>query len=159
MMLSEMKTLKRTLEIDAPPQEVWRVLTDSELVREWAVAYGEGMSIRTNWREGGAVAWRDADGAMRAGVRIAAFEPMRLLRFEYSRSALGDGQAYVDTYSISPTLRGARLEFTSGPFEDNIADEIERQAAAAIVEIKGLAEESAEIHGMRSPKAAGAANG
>lgn len=159
MILIDMKTLTRALEIEAPPQEVWRVLTDSELVREWAAAYGEGMSIRTNWREGGTVAWRDADGAVRADGRIAALEPMRLLRFEYSQTELADNQAYVDTYAISPTPRGARLEFTSGPFEDKVADRIDRQAAAAIMEIKGLAEESAEIQRLRSPKAAGAANG
>jgi hypothetical protein len=105
------------------------------------------------------VAWRDADGAVRADGRIAALEPMRLLKFEYSQTELGDSQAYVDTYAISPTLRGARLEFTSGPFEDKVADRIDRQVAAAIMEIKSLAEESAEIHRLKSPKAAGAANG
>lgn len=159
MIMIDMKTLSRTVEIDAPPHEVWRVLTDLELVREWAAAYGEGLSIRTTWREGGAVAWRATDGATRASGKIAAFDRARLLRLEYTESALGDGGGYADTYELQEIPTGARLAFTSGPFEDAQANAIEVQAAAALAEIKSLAEESAQIHGLRSPKAAGAANG
>ena len=35
-MSKPMPVLKRTLEIDAPAGEVWRVLTTPELIREWA---------------------------------------------------------------------------------------------------------------------------
>ena len=61
-----MPVLKRTLEIDAPPTEVWRVLTTPELVREWAAAYLDGISIRTSWREGEKVTWKAPNGSTRA---------------------------------------------------------------------------------------------
>ena len=150
MTSNDMKTLKRILDINAPPGEVWRVLTDPELVREWAAAYGEGVSIRTTWREGDPVAWRAADGATRAGGRIAAFQPQRLLRFEYDKGDLGAGRPYADSYAISETGEGARLEFTSGPFDDEKAPAIEAQVLLAVAEIKSLAEESAQIRRLRA---------
>ena len=54
-----MPVLKRSLDIDAPPNEVWRVLTNPELMREWAAAYTDGISIRTSLREGEPVTWKE----------------------------------------------------------------------------------------------------
>ena len=80
---AKMPTLKRELDIDAPPHEVWRVLTTPELVREWASVYLDGISIRTTWREGEAVTWKGPSGATHAKGTVAAFRPDRLLKFDY----------------------------------------------------------------------------
>lgn len=145
-----MTTLKHTLEIDAPPTEVWRVLTTPELVREWAAAYTDGLSIRTSWREGEPVTWKEADGSTRAGGTVAAIRPERLLKFEYTEGAVApEGRSFCDTYEISENGRMTRLEFTMGPLDPNDAKAMERQAEDAIREIKSLAEESAQIHGSR----------
>lgn len=42
-----------------------------------------------------------------------------------------------------------RLDFTTGPYVASEARVLERQAEEAIREIKSLAEESAQIHGVR----------
>jgi uncharacterized protein YndB with AHSA1/START domain len=145
-----MTTLKHTLEIDAPPTEVWRVLTTPELVREWAAAYTDGLSIRTSWREGEPVTWKEADGSTRAGGTVAAIRPERLLKFEYTEGAVApEGRSFCDTYEISEHGRMTRLEFTMGPLDPSDAKALERQAEDAIREIKSLAEESAQIHGSR----------
>lgn len=145
-----MKTLKHTLEIDAPATEVWRVLTTPELVREWAAAYNDGLSIRTSWKEGDPVAWKEPDGATRACGRVAAFRPGKLLKFEYDEGVLApEGRSFTDTYEISAGERTTRLEFTSGPLDARDAEALERQTEDAIREIKSLAEESAQIHGLR----------
>jgi uncharacterized protein YndB with AHSA1/START domain len=145
-----MKTLKHTLEIDAPPTEVWRVLTTPELVREWAAAYTDGLSIRTSWREGDTVAWKEPDGVTRACGRVAAFQPGKLLKFEYDEGVLApEGRSFTDTFEISAGERTTRLQFTSGPLDAEDAEALERQAEEAIKEIKSLAEESAQIHGFR----------
>lgn len=145
-----MTTLKHALDIDAPATEVWRVLTTPELVREWAAAYSDGLHIRTSWREGDPVAWKEADGRTRAGGAVAAIQPERLLKFEYNEGFVApEGRSFCDTFEITETGRTTRLEFTTGPFDANAAPAVERQAEDAIREIKSLAEESAQIHRVR----------
>ena len=107
-----MPVLKRSLEIDAPANEVWRVLTTPELVREWAAAYDEGIQIRTSFREGEPVTWKGRNGATRSCGTVAACKPERLLRFEYDGDARG---MFSDTFEISETDHKTRLDFTSGP--------------------------------------------
>ena len=98
-----MHTLRRSLEIDAPPNEVWRVLTTPELVREWAAAYVDGISIRTSWREGERVAWKRPDGGTQAVGTVAAFKPERLLRFDYAAEpGAAEPRSFSDTFEISP---------------------------------------------------------
>ena len=145
-----MTTLKHTLEIDAPPEEVWRVLTTPELVREWAAAYAEGLFIRTSWREGEPVAWKESDGATRACGTVAAFRPGKLLKFEYTEGAVApEGLSFSDTFELRAADRMTRLEFTTGPLDAAGAEALKRQTEEAIREIKSLAEESAQIHGLR----------
>jgi len=145
-----MTTLKHTLEIDAPATEVWRVLTTPELVREWASAFTDGLHIRTSWREGDEVTWKEADGRTRARGAVAAVKPERLLRFEYTEGVVApEGRSFCDTFEITENGRMTRLEFTTGPFDAGDAQVLERQSEEAIREIKSLAEESAQIHGVR----------
>jgi uncharacterized protein YndB with AHSA1/START domain len=145
-----MTTLKHSLDIDAPPEEVWRVLTTPELIREWAAAYQDGLSIRTSWREGEPVTWKEADGATRAGGTVAAFKPGKLLKFEYTEGAVApEGRSFSDTFEIRAGERMTRLEFTTGPLDAHGAEALKGPTEEAIREIKSLAEESAQIHGFR----------
>lgn len=141
-----MRTLKHSVEIDAPPNEVWRVLTTPELVREWACAYRDGLSIRTTWREGEAVTWKTPDGATHASGEVVAFRPGKLLKFEYASDPRG---AFSDTFEIVATDDRTCLEVTTGPLDDESLKALERRFEEAAREIKSLAEESAQIHGRR----------
>ena len=141
-----MRVLKRSLEINAPPVEVWRVLTTPELVREWAAAYQDGLSIRTSWREGEPVAWKTASGGTHVAGTVAAFQPERLLRFDYAADARG---AFSDTFEIVAKQNRTWLELTTGPLAPDEIDALQKPAEEAIREIKSLAEESAQIHGLR----------
>ncbi len=144
-----MPTLKRELEIDAPPHEVWRVLTTPELVREWAGAYLDGLSIRTSWREGEAVTWKRPDGAVHAHGTVAAFQPETLLKFDYDAGPAPERRSFSDTFEIETLADGARLRLTTGPLDKAGLKALERSAERAIEEIKSLAEESAQIHRLR----------
>ena len=141
-----MHTLKRTLEIDAPANEVWRVLTTPELVREWASAYLDGIQIRTSFRVGEPVTWKAQDGEPRSRVTVAACKPERLLKFEYQNDPRG---AFSDTFEISEFDHKTRLKITTGPLDKPDFDALKRPSQQAIEEIKSLAEESAQIHGLR----------
>lgn len=141
-----MPVLTRSLEIDAPATEVWRVLTTPELVREWACAYQDGLSIRTSWREGEPITWKTADGDTRSAGKVAAFQPDRLLKFEY---ASDDRGAFSDTFEIVAKEDRTWLNVTTGPLEAGQLSALEGPTEEAIKEIKSLAEESAQIHGSR----------
>jgi uncharacterized protein YndB with AHSA1/START domain len=141
-----MHTLKRTLEIDAPANEVWHVLTTPELVREWAAAYLEGIEIRTSFREGEAVTWKSASGEARSWGTVAACQPERLLKFDYASDPHG---RFSDTFEISEFDDKTRLKLTTGPLDKEHFEALKRPHQQAIEEIKSLAEESAQIHGLR----------
>jgi len=142
-----MKTLKRTLEIDAPPNELWRVLTTPELVREWASAYDDGIQIKTTFREGESVTWKARNGAVRTCGTVVAAKPERLLRFEYQGDPRG---SFSDTFEISAANdHMTRLEVTTGPLGNADIEALRAPSQQAIEEIKSLAEESAQIHGLR----------
>jgi uncharacterized protein YndB with AHSA1/START domain len=145
----KMHTLKRSLEIDAPPNEVWRVLTTPELVREWAAAYVEGISIRTSWREGDPIAWKTPSGGTQACGTVAAFKPEKLLRFDYSEGVATEGRSFSDTFEIQPADHGTVLKVSTGPLDDAAFKALKGPSKEALKEIKSLAEESAQIHGVR----------
>jgi uncharacterized protein YndB with AHSA1/START domain len=146
-----MHTLKRSLEIDAPPTEVWRVLTTPELVREWASVYVDGISIRTSWREGERVAWKEPSGATRAEGTVGAFQPERLLKFDYCAdpAAPVETRTFSDIFEISEGELGTRLRMTTGPLDEATFEALKRPSEDAIREIKSLAEESAQIRAVR----------
>jgi len=141
-----MPVLKRSLEIDAPATEVWRVLTSPELVREWAAAYQDGLHIRTSWREGDPMAWKTQGGDTAAAGTVAVFQPQKLLRFEY---ASDDSGGFPDTFEIVAKEDRTWLNVTTGPLDEDEINALEGPTEEAIKEIKSLAEESAQIHGLR----------
>ena len=144
-----MKTLKCTLEIDAPAHEVWRVLTTNELVKEWASAYVDGLSIRTSWKEGEKVTWQAPGGTVRACGKLTTFQPDRLLRFDYDGSPRAERGNFSETFELEPGDRNTRLRLTTGPLDQTAFDAMMGPARKAIEEIRSLAEESAQIHRPR----------
>lgn len=147
--LTSMQVLTCSLEINAPAHEIWRVLTTPELVKEWACAYLVGLSIRTSWKEGGEVSWRAADGEVQARGKVAAFRPDRLLKFDYDAGPSGERPGFSETFAIEPVNGMTRLQLTTGPLGKADYDAMRGRAAQAVEEIKSLAEESAQIHGLR----------
>lgn len=142
-----MRVLKQSLDIDASPAEVWRVLTTPELVREWAAAYVDGVSIRTSWREGDPVVWTAPGGETRVRGSVAAFRPEKLLKFVYGDEGVApEARSFADTFELTGAQAQTHLELTTGPLDEAAAAELEGPTERAILEIKSLAEESAQIH-------------
>lgn len=118
------------------------MLTNPELVGEWAAAYADGISIRTSWREGETVTWRASDGSTQAVGAITAFQPGRLLKIDYQADARG---GFPDTFEIVAGENRTWLQVSA----DRLGDGDLKAAEEAIREIKSLAEESAQIHRLR----------
>jgi uncharacterized protein YndB with AHSA1/START domain len=144
-----MPTLTCSREIDAPAHEVWQILTTNELVKEWAAAYAEGLSIQTGWKTGDTVTWKTSNGAVRASGRIGACEPDRLLRFDYDRYLPAEGGAFSETFEIQPGSGRTRLSLTAGADNDAILTALKSPIEKAIEEIRSLAEELAQIRRKR----------
>lgn len=66
-----------SIEIGAPPEGVWRALTDPVLFSQWY-----GATVRIDARSGGAATFRFEDGIERTGV-VEIIEPPRLLLFRW----------------------------------------------------------------------------
>jgi uncharacterized protein YndB with AHSA1/START domain len=73
--------VERSIEIDATPAEVWRVLTWPELTSQWAGEFGAAGPIESDWKLGGAVLWRNGKGEVYVHGRVTAVDPAKLLRF------------------------------------------------------------------------------
>jgi uncharacterized protein YndB with AHSA1/START domain len=139
-----MPSLEHTVEIDAPASVVWRVLTTRELVREWAESLHEGIDIRCAWREGGAVEWKGCDGTVLKSGVVGAFEPRRLLRFDYEAGE-PPARSFSDAWSLSGERPPTTLTFATGPLSRARCAELRDAHRDAAETIKSLAEEAARI--------------
>lgn len=72
-----MPKFEREVEIDAPVEKVWKILTDANLWPQWFPGIA-GVSDVTAMREGGTFKWTDEEGRTGTG-RIAKMEPMKRL--------------------------------------------------------------------------------
>lgn len=100
------------LEIQAPPAEVWRALTDPELTKRWY----HDSAVATDWRAGGAISYRWPDGTeVESGV-ISEIEPGSRLaletRFVWDDSVRGE-PAHRTVWQLEPGGAGTlvRLAF------------------------------------------------
>jgi uncharacterized protein YndB with AHSA1/START domain len=142
-----MPTVRRLVEIEAPPRDVWHVLTSRELVREWASVYGEEMDVASSWRVGGRITWKTPDGAVdRRGV-IAELAAERRLRFTYADVP---DAPYEETFDILPDEPWSRLVLTIGPVDAARCEALEALAEEALNRIRGLTEELAWIRKRRA---------
>lgn len=55
----EKKTFKNSIELNATPGKVWKIVTDPALIKEWASAFGHGTHADSEWKVGSIVEWKD----------------------------------------------------------------------------------------------------
>ena len=78
-----MKTLNvdRSIEIEASPLRVWKVLTKPEFTAIWAKEFGATGPIESDWSQGSEVRWRNAKGEVYVRGNVIAVIPQTLLKF------------------------------------------------------------------------------
>lgn len=93
------------VDVRAGPQEVWRALTDSELLARWC---SPGAEIRP--RQGGSFR-ASVDRLTELEAHIEVFEPGRRMRLMYMRSAAlpATESVLVDDFMLEPTPGGTIL--------------------------------------------------
>jgi uncharacterized protein YndB with AHSA1/START domain len=93
-------SVKRSVLLDAPPDEVWEALTDATLLCEWLAP-----EVELDPREGGELVCRFADGEERRG-EIAVVEEAERLAFTWHREE--GGECWVE-WTLDAVAEGTRL--------------------------------------------------
>jgi hypothetical protein len=78
-----MEKINFTVSINAPREDVWRVLWDDSSYREWTKAFSEGSYAETdNWKEGSQVRFLDGNGAGMVSM-VAINRPNEYMSFKH----------------------------------------------------------------------------
>jgi uncharacterized protein YndB with AHSA1/START domain len=93
-------TVKRSVLLQAPPDEVWEALTDQALLSEWLAP-----EVELDPREGGELVCRFEDGEERRG-EVAVVEEAERLAFFWRREE--GGESWVE-WIVDAVADGTRL--------------------------------------------------
>jgi uncharacterized protein YndB with AHSA1/START domain len=96
--------IRRRVELDAPPDEVWDALVTPERLSAWF-----GGEVELEARAGGAIAFGAPGGVSRRGV-VEIVDPTRRLAFRWRSVVLGPAGVVVGDVS--------RVEFELAPLPD-----------------------------------------
>jgi uncharacterized protein YndB with AHSA1/START domain len=79
--------IEKSIEIDAPVQKVWKILTDDEFTKQWIeegwgkIGVGD-MNVHSDWKPDSEVLWKkESDGTLLVNGNITKLNPYKLLRF------------------------------------------------------------------------------
>jgi uncharacterized protein YndB with AHSA1/START domain len=95
--------IERTLELQAPPDRVWRALTNPAEVASWFGTAADDLA------EVGATGWFGFDDEGRFAVRLEAIDPGRFLAWRWAEdrdTALDDGPTSLVEWTLEPTPGG-----------------------------------------------------
>jgi len=123
-----MKTIQKTILIQAAPAKIWDVLTQDQYTREWYTAFSEGTHATSDWKEGSRITFTDGSGDGMIGF-IAESRPGKSLVFEFTGQIVNGKedteseqvQAFKggqERYRITEKDNGAELEIHSDMTEE-----------------------------------------
>jgi uncharacterized protein YndB with AHSA1/START domain len=139
-----MRTIERSVTIDAPAPRVWEVVTQSQYMDRWGRAFMQDIRTDIDVAPGGQVWWR-SEGHPTIRGRIAELKDGRFMKVEYPRALNtenGDmGGDFAETFGISDEDGGARLTITCGPINDEAYQMLDGPWDEALASIKRLAED------------------
>ncbi len=109
--------IEMRLELEAPPERVWRALTDARELSQWFPDDGAELEAR----DGGA-GWFTWKGHGRFAVAIEIFDPPRRLSWRWARKAgtpLSEGPSTLVEWTLTPRPGGGTvLELRESGFAD-----------------------------------------
>src|SRR5687768_15774224 len=99
------QTIKKTIIIKAPGNQVWNVLTDDDLTRRWYAAFSEGTHAETDWKEGSKVLFTDNTNNGLIGT-IAGSKPGELLSIAFTGVVVKGKEDYES--ELAKSVRGGK---------------------------------------------------
>lgn len=108
---SQIETIAFELELDHPPQKVWRALTEPELLTQWLLPLAGELELAPGTAFTlTAPAFADWDG--RVQCQVVEVEPYRTLRYTWTTPFLDT----VVTFTLAPNASGTRLTIVQSGF-------------------------------------------
>jgi hypothetical protein len=77
-----MKTIRKSIEINASKEKIWDILTQDQYNQEWYAIFSPGSYALTDWQPGSKVIFADNSGSGIIGS-IRVHDPYELLSIEY----------------------------------------------------------------------------
>ncbi len=143
------RPIDQEIDIDAPRERVWDVLTGDATYRQWTAEFAEGSYAETDWQQDSSVRFLGPDGTGLLGRVVVSRRP-ELLDVEYdgvvgagrddTTSELARGWAGShETYRLAEADGGTHLVI-SAPMEDAYYDDMVEAWGRALAKVKELAE-------------------
>ncbi|MEO6550665.1 MAG: SRPBCC domain-containing protein [Ferruginibacter sp.] len=145
----ETKKIMKTIEIEAPKENVWKVLHEDQFTRAWYAEFCEGTHAETDWQPGSKAIFKDNSNNGIVG-KIIDNRPNEYLAIEYDGMIVNDIEDYESEWA--KTVQGSRetyqLTGQNGATELNISCDMaeshfEEMSVAwdkALLKIKTMAE-------------------
>ena len=89
----ESTLIKKSIEINAPKEEVWKTLIEKERNKKWFAAFSEGTEAHTDWQVGSKAIFADGSGSGILGV-VTENKPNELLAIEYTGMVRGGNEDF-----------------------------------------------------------------
>lgn len=139
----------KEVDIAAPREKVWRVLTDDASYREWTTVFQEGSHAETDWQQGSRVLFVDESGDGLIG-KLAKVVPNEFIGIEYVGQIMGGVEDYdsdeakmmiggYENYDLTEIPGGTHLA-VSVLMDQVFLDMMNAPWDQAIVKIKEIAE-------------------
>lgn len=146
-----MKTIKKSIDVNASKEKVWEVLTADNYTRIWYAEFHEGSHATTDWKQGSKASFTDNDGNGIIGV-IAVSEPYKEIVIEYSGMIMNGKEDFESDFAKA--IKGGRETYiltekggvttldTEAPMSDEMYDEMSGLWDKALAKFKKLAEQN-----------------
>lgn len=149
-----MRTITKTITVQAPANKVWEVLTSPRFVPEWADAFAPGARAESDWKTGSDITWT-GDNDMKMQGKVVECIPERSLKTAFAPGQMPEQDfEQVETYALSPEGSGTKLTITHGPFAAQGFETMQQPWDQALSSIKSLAEGDASGRSVREAERA-----
>jgi uncharacterized protein YndB with AHSA1/START domain len=138
--------IKKSIVINASDDKVWFILTNTEDIKKWAVAFDEGTQLISEWTEGATVEWRDANDQKLMKGKVEVSYPAKMLMVGFYEDMNADDTEdlgeYKEHYLLTEEAGKTTFTIESGPLMDEYIEMLSPQWDEALQTIKSLAEAS-----------------
>lgn len=108
--------VEQAVEIKAPPQKVWKTLTDPELTEDWIKTWWPEVHLESDWKLGSEVLWKTENGTIGSRGVITFLDPEKVIRFTFQVS--GTEKKEEITFVLHGKEEGTRFSVSVGDFGD-----------------------------------------
>ena len=137
--MSQSEPLVYQVDVAAPPDQVWRSLTDPELTRQ----YYFDTRVESDWTPGSGVAYRNAQGGVDLEGEVIEFDPPRRLVTTFKPAwapAVEGAPPSTVAWEVEPAGEGSRLTLTHRGADPEMAEMLDGSWRQALAGLKGVLE-------------------